>query len=189
LSWFRREPLHEKLAREGGLDESAPDERRPSLPFLSAFEAAGLTGIARSREWDAVVLAEAPEVRGDEVEFVTLPDGSVIVEHEEGDAEVDPLATALEKQLDAPYHALAVRKRADLWAVSGRRIDVARFEAEGDELELTRTGEETTLTVDGERAFGTIPALERLGERQGEGFVVRARRLDGDLWEVRSSAL
>ena len=31
--------------------------------------------------------------------------------------------------------------------------------------------------------------LERLGETQGNEYVVRARRLDGDLWEVEATPL
>jgi hypothetical protein len=43
--------------------------------------------------------------------------------------------------------------------------------------------------VDGARAFGTIPELERLGASEGDSYVVRATRLDGNLWEVVASAL
>ena len=41
---------------------------------------AGITGIARLREWDAVVTVSAPGVSGDEVEFVALPDGRLVAE-------------------------------------------------------------------------------------------------------------
>jgi hypothetical protein len=44
-------------------------------------------------------------------------------------------------------------------------------------------GGERTLLVDGERAFGSVPALER------PEHVVRARRIDGDLWEVDEAPL
>ena len=37
-------------------------------------------GIARPREWDAVVTADAPGLRGDAVVFVALPDGELLVE-------------------------------------------------------------------------------------------------------------
>ena len=43
--------------------------------------------------------------------------------------------------------------------------------------------------MDGERPFGTIPELERLGATQGDSNVVRAWRLDDNLWEVTASAL
>jgi hypothetical protein len=44
-------------------------------------------------------------------------------------------------------------------------------------------GGERSLLVDGERSFGGLPALER------PEHVVRARRLDGDLWEVETAPL
>jgi hypothetical protein len=34
-----------------------------------------------------------------------------------------------------------------------------------------------------------VPQLERLGQAEGPEFVVRARRLDGSLWEVEATAL
>jgi hypothetical protein len=45
------------------------------------------------------------------------------------------------------------------------------------------------LTADGERAFGSIPELERIGREEGDTYVVRASRLDGDLWEVEANPL
>jgi hypothetical protein len=50
---------------------------------------------------------------------------------------------------------------------------------EGDTIEWSSDG----ILVDGERAFGTIPALENRGD------VVRAERLDGELWEVQAETL
>jgi hypothetical protein len=38
-------------------------------------------------------------------------------------------------------------------------------------------------------AFGTVPALERLGEAVGPAYAVQAERLDADLWEVRVAPL
>jgi hypothetical protein len=69
------------------------------------------------------------------------------------------------------------------------RIEVVELEADGDEIELTRTEEGETLTVDGARSPGRVPELERLGEREGATFAVRAIRIDGDLWDVRAEPL
>ena len=55
---------------------------------------------------------------------------------------------------------------------------------DGAELEQTRHGGELTFVVDGERRFGSIPALERDSD-----YTVRARRLDGELWEIEASLL
>src|SRR5262245_40262178 len=186
MAFWRREPLHERLAREGALGREEPvvGDARPR------WGETGIHGIHRVREWDVVATVEAPDVPGDAVAFVTLPDGSVLVEEgDEGDATLDPLAQAVETELEPPYRALAARQEGDLWAISARRIVVEQFEAAGDAVELTSHDGERMLLVDGARTFGSIPALERLGERQGPSYAVLAERLDGDLWEVRVSAL
>ena len=56
----------------------------------------------------------------------------------------------------------------------------------GDEVELALHGDERTLLIDGNRAFGTLPELEALAEGDA---VIRAARLDGNLWEVRVDPL
>ena len=58
-----------------------------------------------------------------------------------------------------------------------------------DELELVDSGAGRTLTVDGERAFGSVPELERIGQAQGEQYVVRASRVDGEAWEIEADPL
>jgi hypothetical protein len=179
---FRRsKPLHERLAEEGGLVE-----RRTRPLFTGVIPEAGIHGIPREREYDAVVTAEAPGVGGNEISFVTLPDGSLVVDEEEGDADLTPIAQAVEAQVAPPYRARAVRKGDDVWAVAARRIQVAELAAEGDEIELARRGDERTLVVDGMRAFGTLPELEALADGDA---VIRAVRIDGDLWEVRVDPL
>jgi hypothetical protein len=174
LSLFKRkEPLHERLAREGGLVEREVEPRGP-------WREVGIHGMQRLREWDVTVTADAPGIEGDTAAFVALPDGSLLVE-DGPDSSLQALADAVEQELQPPYRARAARQRDDLWAVQARRIDVVKIRngPDGDAIELTRDG----LLVDGQRAFGSVPELE------GRGDVVHAERLDGDLWEVRASAL
>jgi hypothetical protein len=180
VGWFRRESLHERLAREGGLVETQP---------RAVWDEVGIHGIPRPREWDTVVTVDAPDIAGDEVAFVSLADGSLIVEDEQGDARLDPLANAVEEQVAPPYRARAVRRSGSLWAVSAQRIQVAQFEATGDSIELTSTPEGRRLVLDGMPSFGTVPALQELGEATGTAYAVRAERIDADLWEVRVAAL
>ncbi len=204
MGFFRRgETLNERLLREAGLDGpqvavdaeagSPPLEVLPSFqhhfdPVGGALVGAGLP--PRARRWDAVVTAEAPDVAGNEVDFVALPDGSLLVEEEEGDAALDPLAKAVEVELRPPYRVHAVRQTERLWAVSAVRIEVATFKADGDVIEMTQTSDGKALRVDGVRVFGSIPELERLGEATaGSAYAVHAERLDADLWEVRVAAL
>ena len=170
---FRREPLHQRLAREGGLTENAGEDTR------APWDKAGIHGVHRPREWDEVATVEA-DMAGDRATFVVLDDRIVI---EDGPDDVESLADAL--SLDAPFRAEAVRRSEDVWAVAARSIEVVELPGvDGTELELTRRAGERTFVVDGERRFGSIPVLERDGDH-----TIRARRLDGDLWETEASLL
>jgi hypothetical protein len=183
----RREPLHERLAREGGLqtqDETRQIDPRP------AWQEIGVHGMARAREWDATVTVDAPDVEGDRATFVALPDGSLLVE-DGPDTSLEPLAAAVEKELPAPYRARAMRQSETLWAVQARRLDALTIKEAppGDTLDLTHTREDTVLQADGQRIFGSVRELEERGAREGPEYAVHAERLDGDLWEVKALAL
>ncbi len=180
----RRRPLHERLAIEGGL--SGGPLQPPDL--LGRMSGAGIHGLQRLREWDAVVTVDAPPLRGDRAQFVALPDRTLLVE--EGDDDVAPLAEAVEAQLEPPYRAEAVRRHETLWAVAARAIEVVQLYEDpgGDEVTLTVRDGERELLVDGARTFGSLSALERLAEGHN-AFAVRASRLEGDLWEVEVSPL
>jgi hypothetical protein len=183
---FRREPLHKKLAREARLEQTDP---APLVDPGPHWGNAGIHGVPRPRRWDAVASADASGLSGDEVHFVALPNGDLVVEEDEPPDTLAPLADAVEQTIQPPYRAEAVRQGDDVWAVAARRVEVAEFEADGEEIELVSNEGTLTLTVDGERPFGTIPELERLGASLGDSYVVRARRLDGSLWEVTASPL
>jgi hypothetical protein len=176
---FRREePLHVRLAREGGLPGEAPREP-PPLGWMET----GIHGVPRAREWDAVVAVDAEGIEGDRVQFVALDDDTVVVEEGE---DVEPIAAALDDVIDPPYRADARRRAEDQWAVGLRHIDVIELPDDpgGDEVTLTISDGDRTLDVDGQREFGSIRELEALGPAGGEPFVVRAHRLDGKVWEV-----
>ncbi len=187
---FRREPLHKKLARQGRL-EVALDPRAEPEPLDPGphWGATGIHGVPRPRRWDFVGAAEAPGLEGDEVHFVALPNGDLVVDEEEPADTLAPLADTVEEAVEPPYRAEGVRRGSDMWAVAARRVQVAELEAPGDELQLVVNESGRALTVDGERTFGSLPQLQRIGEREGESYVVRARRLDDRLWEVEASPL
>lgn len=172
----RREPLHVKLAREGGIDLDGGDPPEPRPPW----DAAGIHGNHRAREWDAVTTLEAPDLTGERIGFVALPGGELVAE--EGGGDLSILAAALD--LEPPYRSEAVRRSDSLWALAARRIEVVELPGvEGEQIELVSRGGERTLRVDGERVFGTVPALER------DDHVVRAHRIAGDEWEVETAPL
>jgi hypothetical protein len=202
VALFGRKPLHRRLAEEGGLSlegDAAPrtptghppelDEQFFGERSLTFFERlSGEVTAPRPRRWDAVATAEA-DAEGAEAAFVALPDGSLLVEDGSAEDGLDPLARAVEERLRPPYRAHAVRQSGRIWAVSATRLRVEEFRAEGEELELAVTDTEATLTVDGAPSFGTIRELEQIGEAEGSTYVVRASRLDGDLWEIHSHRL
>lgn len=204
MRFFRRgETLNERLLREAGLQEQQADSAvetppaplDPVVAFRQQFDSAAgaLAGAGlppRARHWDTFVTAEAPDVPGAEVDFVALPDGTILVEEEEGDAALEPLANAVETKITPPYRAKAVKQTDRIWAVSAMQIRVAKVESDGDTIEVTQTSDGRAVRVDGMPVFGSIPELERIGEADGgPAYAVHAERLDADLWEVRVAAL
>ncbi len=180
MGLFRRKPLHQRLAEEGGLVEQS------TVPlFTGVIPEAGIHGIPRERQYDAVATAEAPDAKGDAARFVGLEDGSLLIE--EGDGDLTALADAIEQDIARPYRASAVRRGETTWAVAAHRLRVIQLpEPGGDQIELVLNGDEKTLVVDGNRSFGTLPELEALADGDA---VIRASRLDATLWEVRVDPL
>jgi hypothetical protein len=214
MGFFRRRPeetLNEQQLREAGLapaGDTPPSENRPNSvtaspngpvdPYAGTYPADESwwgtlnRAMARPAVWDLVTTAHVAGIAGDRVEFATLPAGDVIVDTESGDGDLSPLADEFEKQLKPPYRVLARREPGedDLWGIAARTIDVVELHFDGgDEIELVQNEGSTELRVDGEPRHEQIPELERAGEALGSDFVVQADRLDGDLWEIRVSAL
>jgi hypothetical protein len=195
---FRRkqETLNEQLLREAGLDPAQvlgdPPPPGPLDPPKSVISAAGMPHDLRlgPKDWDVTFAVTAPGLAGDRIELTTLPNGDMIVGEEAGDADLSPLADAVETKMEPPYRAVAARQDADLWGVGAKRIDVAKFElAEGDAVELSENDGEQEVRVDGEPSDAAVPELVQLGEQVGTDYCVEAQRIDGDFWEVRVSAL
>jgi hypothetical protein len=192
----RRETLNEQLLREAGLDpaQSLGDPQpQPLLQPPSILAAAGVPdgSSLRPKEWDAAVTADVPGLAGNRIEFTTLPTGDVIVSEETGDADVTPLADAVEQRMRPPYRAIAQRQAGDLWAVGAKQIRVAQISfPDGDKHEFSHHVDRGELRVDGEPSDALVPPeLGRLAETAGDSFFVEAERIDGDLWEVKVTAL
>ena len=192
----RRETLNEQLLREAGLDpvqvlgEAMPPQPQQVRSLLGALGVPDGSS-PTPREWDAAVTVDAPGLLGHRIEFTTLPNGDVIVSEEAGDADLSLLADAVEQRMRPPYQAVAQRQHGDLWAVAANQIQVAQIPfLEGDKLALSQHGDYGELRVDGEPSDSLVPPeLERLAETAGESFYVEAERIDGDLWQVRVTAM
>lgn len=189
----REEPLHEKLAREGGLDfpRAVHDLAGPLDPRHPFWQVAGIHGVARAREWDAVVAAEAPELPGDELDFVVLEDGTLVVDEDLPDEALSPLADALDQALEPPYHGYAHRREGDVWVAAAIVVDVIEVPEEigADAIEIVaRDGEHMTV-VGGELTNRRIESLEALAEEDFQSYFLEASRIDARLWEVTVNAL
>jgi hypothetical protein len=198
-----RETLNEQLLREAGLGtaaqaepvqpvqaEPAPEPAGPpAFPVGEVDLGHGRSPRQRQHEGDKTVTVRAATLPGERIEFTTLPNGDIIVDREEGDEDLAPLADAVERHVNPPYRAIANRQDEDVWAVNARRIEVATFEfAEGDALVLSVNDGAAELLVDGKPSDAQVPELDQLGERKGSDYCVEADRIDGDVWEVRAFA-
>jgi len=158
--------------REAGLFEGGEDTRQP-------WDKAGIHGVHRPRQWDVVATVET-NTSGDEAQFVVLDEEIVV---EDGPDDVEALAEVV--PLEPPFRVEARRTGEQLWSVGARRIELVELPGQaGDELEYVVRGDERALVVDGARTFGSIPQLDRAGD-----YVVRARRLVGERWEMESTLL
>jgi hypothetical protein len=191
VGFFRRgEPIHQKLAREGGLDfprgvneVAGPPAIDPRHPM---WQVAGIHGVPRVREWDAVTSTQAPDLPGDEADFVGLADGTIFTDDDLPDEALTPLADALDGLVEAPYHALGLRQDGDIWSVAAMRVTVVEVPEEiaGDRIDLVVNEGERTIRVDDTETRTPIPSLEQFAAQQFGSFVLRASRLDDTLWEV-----
>ncbi|HEX6763604.1 MAG TPA: hypothetical protein VF094_12475 [Gaiellaceae bacterium] len=189
--------MHQRLAEAGGIGNetasSAPAAAPPGFDGEPRGEP-GIHGVPRARRFDLVTTARAGDLEGDLVRFVTLPDGTALVE---GEAEprphggaLAPLQDAVEASVARPYRAEAVRRGPELWAVAARRTRLVSAPGiDGEAVELVSTTDGRSLSVDGRPQFGSARALEEIGEEQGPEYVVRATRVVGDLFEVEAAAL
>ena len=85
-------------------------------PRRPPWDHAGVHGLHRPREWDAVTTVEA-EVDGDELGFVVLEETVVV----ESDGELpDEVVTAFEGRVDPPYRVVGVRQASGLWALGAQ---------------------------------------------------------------------
>jgi hypothetical protein len=205
MSWFHRrdETLNEKLQREaddskgesaveesveGGTSE-AEAQPKPDVELSGAippgWRAYGSPGVGHPPGNDVFATAAAPELTSDSRTFTTLPDGTLIVD-ESCEEDLSPLADAVEKHVRPPYTAFAQRREDGLFYISARPIKVARFTADGDDLELTSVDGVRTYSANGETTDPTLApdALAELGAARSPDYVARATRIDDDFWET-----
>jgi hypothetical protein len=159
---------------------------------------AGVTGLARPREWDATIAVELPELAGEtitELGFVAFAEG--VVGPDALSAGVcERVAAGLDREVHRPYEALAVRRGSTAWTAGARRVNAELIRLPGVseqslEVALSPDGD-ISAAVEGRRVDSLVDAavdaalreLESRGRARFEAFVARADNLDGDRWQV-----
>jgi hypothetical protein len=169
---------------------------------------AGVTGIPRLRDWDAVVVVELPELERSEIgeiEVVAPESGDVLlhaddaVPHHVGER----IAAALDEEVDRPYEALAVRQDGLRWSAGARMLRggttldfPAGLPAASLELAVAPDGA-VELRADGDIVdpglsplFAEAAAeLERHGRAKFQFFVARADKVAEGSWQLTMDPL
>jgi hypothetical protein len=166
-------------ANIGGFLTQPPGfEGHPGLGLVA------IHGVPRSRRWDAVASAHARDLTGETVTFVVLDDSTVVVDSDQPDGALSPLADAIEASVSPPYRAAAVRSSGDVWAVAAEQVAVVELpELEGDTIDLTIVDGIRELAVDGERTIRPLPPLDALADPHGD-VALHAERFDDALFAV-----
>lgn len=164
-------------ANAGGLLAATPGlDGEPGLGL------AGVHGVSRGRTWDVVASATAPDLTGETATFVVLEDGTVVVDQDVPDGALESLAEALERSVERPYRAAAMRHEGEVWTAVAERVALVELPGvDEDEIELTVVDGERTLKLDGERTIRPLPALDALADEHTD-VAVHAERVDGHLF-------
>ena len=182
----RRAPL----GRRGPHQLEQEPERGPVDPGPH-WGVTGIHGVARPRRWDAVASAEGPGLAGDEVHFVALPNGDLVVDEDEPPLlpEIIQPSNYLMRMPDGTVKQMNPFTGTEVWTVPGRghrplgnhadagqKIDPAKHDAHcafcaerlletpPEKARLVRAGDrwETLKNLPAERLFETVAESRRV---------------------------
>lgn len=174
----------ELLAAFAGAQAGGFLAQPPGLDGEPGLGIPGVSGVARSRTWDVVASARSPGLVGDTVVFVVLADGTAVLEDDQPDDSLAPLAEAIEELLPPPYRAAAVRNEGDFWSAAAEAVVIVELpHIDGNTIDLSVVGGVRELTIDDEPVTQPVPALDLVTETHAD-VVVHAERVDGDVFAV-----
>jgi hypothetical protein len=165
-------------------DESAVRKPEPEAPAAGG-------GIEPDREEGAeeshgvVVSLLAPTVAGDYAVFVALPERLLIVEEQEGDGDLGVLADAVDKRLEAPYRARALRVDERRFVVVASQIETVELPGlDGEELVVFALPDgQRTVVLDGASYQLASPEVESILEESAP-CLLRLENVDESVWEI-----
>ena len=172
----------------------------PIDPRALRWVEAGVSGLARSRDWDRVELVTIAELADEpleEFQFGVLADGTVVGQGPPGVAAgiLERLAACLSDALDGPYEAVAARRTRLEWSLAARALRIEELvlpPLAADEILVAVSPDgEPTVLVDGEEPDAPSNELDAatarllaLGRERFDSFVIRARRARNDRWAI-----
>src|SRR3954452_16757552 len=132
------------------------------------------------------VLSIPLEVEGEAFAFVTLEDGSLIIEDQLGEESLEQVAAVVERRIERPYRARGFRADATRWVVIADVLDLYDFGTlTGEDVTLVAIGSERRLIVDGTlRGDTEIPAELAAAADDAEPSVISASHVDEQWWEL-----
>jgi hypothetical protein len=138
-----------------------------------------------AKESGVVVSLLAPDVAGDYAIFVALPERLLIVEEQEGDSDLSVLADAVEKRLQAPYRARALRVDERRFVVVASEIETVELPGlDGEELVVFALPDgQRTAVLDGASYQLSNPEVEAILEESAP-CLLRLENVDESVWEV-----
>lgn len=179
------EPLYTRPQSEkdlvSGFEVKKIDDESPAPEAPAASEQGESAEEARG----VVVSLLASDVAGDYAVFVALPERLIIVEEQEGDSDLGVLADAVEKRLQAPYRARALRVEGQRFVVVASEIETVELPGlDGEELVVFALPDgQRTAVLDGVRYELASPEAESILEESAP-CLLRLENVDESVWEV-----
>jgi hypothetical protein len=179
VAGIKSEKVADEDAGESRVNEPPPKTPAADVAAEAEEEDEGVekTGV--------VVSLLAPEVAGDYAVFVALPERLLIVEEQEGDGDLSVLADAVEKRLQAPYRARALRVDERRFVVVASEIETVELPGlDGEELVVFALPDgQRTAVLDGAGYQLANPEVEAILEESAP-CLCRLENIDESVWEV-----
>jgi hypothetical protein len=181
------EPLYKRPQNEedlvSGFESEKIDDESPAPEVGDKPEPEQDDNAEESR--GVVVSLIAPDIAGDYAVFVALPERVLIVEEQEGDSDLGILADAIEKRLQAPYRARALRVDERRFVVVAGAIETVELPGlDGEELVVFALPDgQRTAVLDGASYQLASPEVEAILDESAP-CLLRLENVDESVWEV-----
>jgi hypothetical protein len=122
---------------------------------------------------------------GESFAFVALEDGSLIIEDQQGEEPLEPVATIVERRVTTPYRARGFRADAGRFLVIADPIDVIDLGTlVGESVQLVATASERRFTVDGVPVMQSPPPDLTAEADDAQPCIISASHIDEQWWEL-----